>query len=144
MWSLCENKWNVHQPFVSNVSKSHFPAESEIQNWSKPYHVTTLITHYDVWSVSVLKFEYFSNQFWEICEMWLLFPIQQISYVSLSHFTASNSFLLTARMHVSLQKLRMLTPVHSDADNADGTEDADDYNRVIGIALLNAFNCAKN
>ena len=42
-------------------------------------------------------------------------------------------------MHlVSPQKLEMLTPVHNNADNAD------DYNRVIGIALLKAFSCAKN
>ena len=35
----------------------------------------------------------------------------------------------------------MLTPVHNDADN---TNDADDYNRMIGIALLKAFGCANN
>ena len=56
----------------------------------------------------------------------------------------------------SLQKLQMLTPVHNnaddtnDADNADDANDADDtdnadnYNRVIGIALMKAFSCAKN
>ena len=32
----------------------------------------------------------------------------------------------------------LLTSVHNDAD------DTDDYNRVIGIALLKAFSCAKN
>ena len=32
----------------------------------------------------------------------------------------------------------MFTPVHSD------TDDADDYNRVIGIAQLRVFSCAKN
>ena len=38
-----------------------------------------------------------------------------------------------------------LTSVHNDADNADATDDAhatdnvNDYNRVIGIALLKAF-----
>ena len=34
----------------------------------------------------------------------------------------------------------MLTPVHNDVNN---TDDADDYNRVIGIAQLRAFSCAK-
>ena len=41
----------------------------------------------------------------------------------------------------------LLTSVHNDADNANTTFDADDadnYNRVIGIALLRAFGCAKN
>ena len=33
----------------------------------------------------------------------------------------------------------MLTPVHNDVDN---TDDADNYNRVIGIALLKVFSCA--
>ena len=39
------------------------------------------------------------------------------------------------------QKLQMLTSVHNDAENAD---DAEDYNRVIGIALLKAFICTNN
>ena len=34
----------------------------------------------------------------------------------------------------------LLTSVHNDTDN---TDDADDYNRVIDIALLKAFSCAK-
>ena len=47
----------------------------------------------------------------------------------------------------SLQKLQMLTPVHNDAndtDNGNKAEDADNYNRVIGIAQLKAFSCGKN
>ena len=40
-----------------------------------------------------------------------------------------------------LVKNYLLTCVHNDTDNAD---DANDYNRVIGIALLKAFSCAKN
>ena len=35
----------------------------------------------------------------------------------------------------------LLTSVHNDADDADATND---YNRVIGIAELKAFSCAKN
>ena len=35
----------------------------------------------------------------------------------------------------------MLTPVNNDTDDA---KDTDDYNRVIGIALLKVFSCAKN
>ena len=35
----------------------------------------------------------------------------------------------------------LLTSVHNDADN---TDDANDYNRVIGIAQLKAFSSAKN
>ena len=50
-------------------------------------------------------------------------------------------------MHaVFLQKLEMLTPVHNNANDADdpnNANDMDDDNRVIGIALLNAFSCAK-
>ena len=34
----------------------------------------------------------------------------------------------------------LLTFVYNDADD---TDDADDYNRVIGIAWLKAFSCAK-
>ena len=41
-------------------------------------------------------------------------------------------------------KIILLTSVHNDADNADATNDADDYNRVIGIAQLKAFSCTKN
>ena len=48
-------------------------------------------------------------------------------------------------MHsVSLQKLQMLTSVHNNAGNAYKADEADDSNRVIGIALLKAFSCAKN
>ena len=39
-----------------------------------------------------------------------------------------------------LVKNNLLTSVHNDIDAAD---DADDYNRVIGIALLKAFSCGK-
>ena len=41
----------------------------------------------------------------------------------------------------------MLTSVHNDTDDADATDttdNADDYNRVFGIALLKAFRCMKN
>ena len=41
-----------------------------------------------------------------------------------------------------LQKLQMLTPVHTDTDNANNTDDADNYNRVIDIAQMKAFSCA--
>ena len=65
--------------------------------------------------------------------MWLFYPVQQISYVSLSYFTANHSFLPKAGLHpVSLQKLQMLTPLHNNANNADN------YNRVTGIAQLEA------
>ena len=46
-------------------------------------------------------------------------PVQQISYVSLSYFTANHSFL---------QKLQMLTPVHNDANDANDTNSTDDTN----------------
>ena len=54
-----------------------------------------------------------------------------------------------------LVKDNLLTSVHNDtdaaddpdathdADAADNADDANDYNRVIGIALLKAFSCAK-
>ena len=48
---------------------------------------------------------------------------------------------------VFLVKNNLLTSVHNDADDTDATDDADntdDYNRVIGIALLKAFSCANN
>ena len=35
----------------------------------------------------------------------------------------------------------LLTSIHNNTDDAN---DADDYNRVIGIEQLNAFSCAKN
>ena len=41
-------------------------------------------------------------------------------------------------------KNNLLTSLHNNADDADATDDANDYNRVIGIALLKAFSCAKN
>ena len=37
----------------------------------------------------------------------------------------------------------LLTSAHNDADNTDATDDADVYSRVIAIALLKAFSCAK-
>ena len=43
-----------------------------------------------------------------------------------------------------LVRNNLLTSVHNNVDNADATDDANNYNRVIGIALLKAFNCAKN
>ena len=36
----------------------------------------------------------------------------------------------------------LLTTVHNDADNANSTDDTDEYNRVMGIAQLKAFSCA--
>ena len=41
----------------------------------------------------------------------------------------------------------LLTSVHNDADDTDTAGNAvntNDYNRVIGIAVLKAFSCAKN
>ena len=56
IWSLSvRKKWNVYKPFETNVTISCFLTKSEIQNWSKSYHVTILITCHDVWSVSVTK-----------------------------------------------------------------------------------------
>ena len=40
-----------------------------------------------------------------------------------------------------LVKNNLLNSAHNDTDNADA---ADDYNRVIGIALLKAFSCANS
>ena len=40
-----------------------------------------------------------------------------------------------------LVKNNLLTSAHNDAD---ATDDADDYNRVIGITQLKAFSCANN
>ena len=61
--------------------------------------------------------------------------------MSLSYFTANYSFLPKAGMHAVLpQKLKILIPVHSnaddtnDTDNTDDADEADGYNRVIGIA----------
>ena len=41
---------------------------------------------------------------------------------------------------IFLVKNNLVTSVHNEADAAD---DNDDYNRVIGMALLKAFSCAK-
>ena len=68
----------------------------------------------------------------------------------MSHFPTSE--LTTAFypklgcIHVSLQKLEMLTPVHNDAytNDADDTNNANNYNMVIDIALLVAFSCANS
>ena len=82
-------KWNVYQPFVRNVAKS---AKNEILNWSKPYHVTPLITNHDVWCVSVVKgIEYFSNHFWEISEnlIWCRFLILLIQSWSWKVFSGT-------------------------------------------------------
>ena len=38
----------------------------------------------------------------------------------------------------------LLTSVQNDANHADNADDANNYNRVIGIAQLKAFSCAKN
>ena len=43
-----------------------------------------------------------------------------------------------------LVKNNLLISVHNDTDEADATDDANNYNRVIDIALLKAFSCAKN
>ena len=43
-----------------------------------------------------------------------------------------------------LVKKNLLTSVHNDTDNADNADDTDDYNRVIGIAQLKTFSCAKD
>ena len=38
----------------------------------------------------------------------------------------------------------LLTFVYNNTDATHDADDADNYNRVIGIALLKAFSCAKN
>ena len=38
----------------------------------------------------------------------------------------------------------LLTSVINNADDADETDEAGEYNRVIGIAQLKAFSCVKN
>ena len=38
----------------------------------------------------------------------------------------------------------LLRSVHNNADDANNADTADDYNRVIGIAMLKAFSCDKN
>ena len=49
--------------------KISFFARSKILNCSKPYHVITLISHHDVWSVSLInKFQCFISHFWEISQ----------------------------------------------------------------------------
>ena len=53
---------------------------------------------------------------------------------------------VTAEAHPS-KTYTLLTSVHNDADTADATDNTDDvdnYNRVIGIAPLDAFFCANN
>ena len=58
----------------------------------------------------------------------------------MSHFPTSQTttaFYPKLRcIQFSLQKLQMLTLVYNNANN---TDDANDYNRVIGIAQLKAF-----
>ena len=57
---------------------------------------------------------------------------------------------LTTSLSKDCKTYTLLTSAHNDADNADAAhtaddaDDTDDYNRVIGIALLKAFSCAKN
>ena len=50
---------------------------------------------------------------------------------------------LTTSLSTDCKSCTLLTSVHNDAEAADATDDADDYNRVIGIALLKAFSCVK-
>ena len=40
--------------------------------------------------------------------------------------------------------LYLLASVHNDVDDTNTADDANDYNRVIGIALLKTFSCAKH
>ena len=54
---------------------------------------------------------------------------------------------LTTSLSTDSKTNTLLTSVHNDADDTDAMDDADnanDYNRVIGIAQLKAFSCAKN
>ena len=71
--------------------------------------------------------------------------LSSTAYFHMSHFPTSQPttafYPKLGCIQFSFQKLEMLTPIHNDADD---TDDADDYNRVICIALLKAFNCAKN
>ena len=46
---------------------------------------------------------------------------------------------LTSSLSSGCKTYTLLTSVHNDTDNAD---DADDYDRVIGVELLKAFSCA--
>ena len=77
----------------------------------------------------------------------------QYSRFHMSHFCTSQAttafYPKLGCIQFSFHKLQMLTAVHNDTDHADNaddtdnTDDTDDNNRVIGIALLKAFSCAK-
>ena len=49
---------------------------------------------------------------------------------------------LTSCLSTDCKTYTFLTSVHNVADKADATDDADDYDRVIGIVLPKAFSCA--
>ena len=60
---------------------------------------------------------------------------------------------LTTSLSTDHKTYTLLTSIHNntddadtadDADTTDDTDDANDYNRVIGIAQLKAFSCAKS
>ena len=51
---------------------------------------------------------------------------------------------LTTSLSTDSKTYTLLTSVHNDTDATDNTDDPDDYIRVIGIAQLKAFMCAKN
>ena len=50
---------------------------------------------------------------------------------------------LTISLSTDCKTYTLLTSVYNDTDDVDTTDATDDYNRVIGIAMLKAFNCAK-
>ena len=76
------------------------------------------------------------------------YPVQQIScLIFLLHNQPQLSTQSWNASSFPSQKLQMLPLVHKGTDNADNTDDANDmhnHNRVIGIAWLKAFSCAKN
>ena len=54
---------------------------------------------------------------------------------------------VTTSLSADYKTYTLLTSVHNDADatdNVDTTDNANNYNRVIGIAVLKALSCANN
>ena len=51
---------------------------------------------------------------------------------------------LTTSLSTDCKTYTLLTSVHNDADAPDDVDNANNYNRVSGIALLKAFSCGNN
>ena len=100
MWNPCV--WEKVESFLAICNKCSKNSFSD-KKWNVELIKTLSCEHSNYLSQSVeclvKKLNILVITFEKYLKMWLFYPVQQVSYVSLSYFTANHSFIPNAGMH---------------------------------------------